>query len=526
MTYTIDPRVLYSQSPFFLDYIDGKASASACFQHSLASLPLLAQERSVLPSLQTRSELCDILLNYNRKLNAPPKTIANIDQLRASETLCVIGGQQAEFLGGPLFVIYKIVSIIQTAAWLAEHLAVPVVPVFWLASEDHDFAEINHTRWIDDSGTLRTVSFDWDGQGRAIEQLPITDAIRNAFDEVSKKIAFSNAIDASLFAPEADDDYCTWHARVWSRVFAEYGLIMVEPRVLRPLATSFFSRALTDQHEIQNSLADGAKRLEALGYPVLLDPTQSGRLFTIDGEGFRLRVDAPLSEDSSNTLSPYSADAALRPILADSLLHTIANVLGPSELAYHAMLRPLYEHCSIPQPLAIPRLGATAIPRKGLDLLSDFGLDPSEVLKPTFKPADVAKGAASEKLQSEFTDAKARMEDALVPLRDTLSNLDPGLETRWRQAADQAQHQLDRLEDRAIRADLARKGLSVKNLQNLKPLLLPMEKPQERILSGFSLIAQYGVEWIHDMIGRREWTRLDEPPRFEHQLIVLEEPHE
>jgi len=525
MTHTIDSHSLYSQSPFFLDYVDGKASASDSFQHSLASVSLLAQQRSVLPSLQIRSKLCDILLNYNHELDASPKAIANIDQLRAPEALCVIGGQQAEFLGGPLFVIYKIVSIIQTAAWLSEHLAVPVVPVFWLASEDHDFAEINHTRWIDNSGTLRTASFDWNGQGRAIERLPITDAIRHTFDEVSQKIAFSNAIDAALFAPEANDDYCTWHARIWSRMFAEYGLIMVEPHRLRPLADSFFTRALADQREIQDSLTDGAKRLESLGYPVLLNPSRSGGLFKIDEQGFRLRVEASLGEDSSDTPPTFSTDAALRPILADSLLPTIANVLGPSEIAYHAMLRPLYERWAVPQPLAVPRQGATLLPRRGLDLLIDFGLDPSEVLKPTFKPADVAKGAASEKLQSEFADAKARMEDALVPLRDTLSQLDPGLETRWRQAVDQAQHQLEKLEDRAIRADLARRGLSVKNLQNLKPLLLPMEKPQERILSGFSLIAHYGVEWIHDMIGRRERTRLDEPLRFEHQLIVLEEPH-
>ncbi|MCK5213116.1 MAG: bacillithiol biosynthesis BshC, partial [Dehalococcoidia bacterium] len=252
MTHTIDPRSLYSQSPFFLDYIDGKASACDSFQHSLASLPLLTQERRVLPSLQTRSELCDALLNYNHKLDASPKAIANIKQLQDTKALCVIGGQQAEFLGGPLFVIYKIVSIIQTAAWLSEHLSVPVTPIFWLASEDHDFAEINHTRWLDDSGTLRTVSFDWDGQGRALEQLPITDAIRHAFDEVNQKIPFSTAANAALFAPQVSDDYCTWHARMWSHLFAEYGLVIVEPRVLRPLANSFFTRALTDQREIQD----------------------------------------------------------------------------------------------------------------------------------------------------------------------------------------------------------------------------------------------------------------------------------
>jgi uncharacterized protein YllA (UPF0747 family) len=482
-------------------------------------------------------------------LDAPSQTIANIEQLRGSEALCVIGGQQAEFLGGPLFVLYKIVSIIQTAAWLSDRLAVPVIPVFWLASEDHDFAEINHTRWIDDSGTLRTISFEWEGQGRPIEKLPITGEIQRAFAEARQKIHFSNADAAALFAPAANDDYCTWHARLWSRAFAEYGLIMVEPRVLRRLADPFFTRALTNQREIRECLARGAHQLETSGYPVPLDPARSGEPFTITAEGSRLRTPSP-REDSFEASLTYSADAALRPLLADSLFPTIANILGPSELAYHGMLRPLYEHMQIPQPLAIPRQGATLLSRKELQLLADFGVDVSDALEPTFKPADAAKRVTSKELQSEFREARSRLKETLLPLQDILSQIDPGLETRWHQTVDQVQHQVDRLEDRATRADLARRGLSVKNLQNLKPWLLPMEKPQERILSGFSMIAKYGVKWIHDMIGLGKPARFGEPGRssapnqfgelsragepfrsddlsqFKHQLIVLEEIHE
>lgn len=532
MSATVDPHMLYPQSPFFLDYIEGNLSASQSFSHSVASLRPLAQERAAVPSPQTRADLCDALLNYNRRLDASAPAIANIDQLRSPESLCVIGGQQVEFLGGPLFVIYKIVSIIRTAARLSQHLAVPVIPVFWLASEDHDFAEINHTRWIDDSGTLRTIAFEWDGQGRPIEQLPITYEVQRAYAEARQKIRFLNAADAALFTPEANDDYCTWHARLWSRLFAKYGLVVVEPRVLRPLTHSFFDRALTQQREIRECLTRGAARLEASGYPVPLNAAQSGGLFTITEDGSRLRTDPSPREDSSEASPTYSADAALRPLLADSLFPTIANILGPSELAYHGMLRPLYEQWQIPQPLAIPRQGGTLLSRKDLQQLADFGVNLAEVLDPGFKPADAAKRVASKELLSEFEGARSRMQETLIPLKNALSQVDPGLESRWHQTVDQVKHQVDRLEDRANRADLARRGLSVKSLQNLKPWLLPMEKPQERILSGFSLIATYGVKWIHDMLANGELSgsgapiRLDDLCRFEHQLIVVEEIHE
>ncbi|MCK4570312.1 bacillithiol biosynthesis BshC [Candidatus Bipolaricaulota bacterium] len=526
MTQFIDPRILYSQSPFFLDYIDGKNSTPEFFQHSATSIHRLAETRQAIPSQQTRSEGCDALLEYNQVLNASSRTTRNIEHLRDSKALCVIGGQQAGFLGGPLFVIYKIASIIRTAARLSDRLDVPVLPVFWLASEDHDFAEINHTRWLDDSGALRTISFDWEGHGQPIEHLPITEAVRDAFVEVRQKIPFSNAIDAAIFSPTDEDIYCTWHARIWSRLFADYGLILVEPRVLRSLAEPFFRRALTERREIQAGLALNASRLMKLGYPVPLDPSRSGGLFEIGEDGIRQRIDdSSIKMDLQNSVQ-FSADAILRPVLADSLLPTLANILGPSELAYHAMLRPLYERWDIPQPLALPRQGATLIPKASFDLLNSMGIEISETLHPGFKPAEVVKRLASEELSLEFSEARARMEKALLPLKDPLIQLDPGLETRWRQTVDQARHQVQRLEDRAIRADLARQGISVKNIQNLKPLLFPMEKPQERILSAFSFIAKYGVEWIHEMIAHSEPFRFGGRDWFEHQLIVLEESHE
>lgn len=527
MSQTIDPHSLYGPSHFFLDYIEGKPSACGSFVHSSTSLPVLAQQRAERPDPTMRTALCDVLLDYHRKLDASDRTIAHIEQLRKSKTLCVMGGQQVEFLGGPLFVLYKIVSIIRAASRLSKRLDVPVVPVFWLASEDHDFTEINHTRWIDDSGALRTISFEWDGHGRPIEQLPITHEIRQAFAEAKEKIRFLNAADASLFTPGANDDYCMWHARLWSRLFADDGLVLVEPRLLRPLAGRFFARALNEPLEIRNCLTRGAEQLTTSGYDVLLDPEQSGGLFTITPDHMRQRVEPVSSRHAFDAATTYSADAALRPLLADELFPCVANILGPSELAYHAMLRPLYEQWHIPQPLAIPRQGATLLSEKEAQLLSAFGIDASEALEPTFNPLELAKRVASEDLRAEFEGARSRISETLRPLCDTVSQIDPGLEARWHQTLAQVHHQLDRLEERASRADLARRGLSVKRLQALKPAMLPKEKPQERILSGFSMIAKYGVEWIHRMIASEEdETQSDHVSPFKHKLIVLKETHE
>jgi bacillithiol synthase len=519
MTTTIDPNILYSQAPFFLDFIANMPSAAHLFQHTMSSVHLLADARCRTPNVEARTEVAANLLEYNRLLGASNETLANIAHLRNSRSLCVIGGQQAEFLGGPLFILYKILSIVRTASWLAGRLDVPVVPVFWLASEDHDFSEINHTRWLDGSGSLRTSSFDWDDQGRPIEDLPITDSVQQALREALEGSPFLQSRDAALFLPVERDTYCTWHARIWSRLFSQYGLILVEPRILRRAARPFFDKALAVASDIRSCLEQGEARMTANGYAPPLDPAHAGVPFALS-EGVRRRLPAGSSHGASEAPVDYSADVVLRPLLADSLLPSIANVLGPSELAYHAMLQPLYEFWGIQQPLPITRHGATIISLADSRTLERSGLGIHDVLRSDFLASEAIKQMSSLALRTHFSEARARVEAAVGTLSQHLHNLDPGLELRGRQTLDQMQRQLDKLEERAVRAELSRAGIPTRSLQGIRTLLVPTEKPQERVLSTFSFAARYGIEWIHGLAA------CGDPSRFEHRLLVLEGLHE
>jgi bacillithiol synthase len=512
MKRSLDPHIVYADARFFLDYIGG-AAAVDFFENSIDSLHRAAEARQQMLDPDVRSEVCDALLAYNRQLDASPEALARIAQLRNPDALCVLGGQQAGFLGGPVFVLYKIASIIRVASWLSERLAVPVVPAFWLATEDHDFSEINHIRWLNDEDALQTVSFDWDDRGHPLERLPITDAVRSAFEEAIRRMPSSSAFDPALFAPASEDTYSLWHARLWSRLFAASGLVLVEPRVVRPLASPFFRAVRTQAEGIRCDLEEGAAQFPLHGYPVPLDPERSGRLFVLPEGGRRRRIQPTDPLDGME----LSADAALRPLLADSLFPTIANILGPSELAYHGMLLPMYRRLGIPQPLAIPRFGGTIIDRQDADVLDAARMEVGDALDPAFNASETARRWSSPELQADFSQARTRLEKALLPLREAVGRIDPGLEARWHQALDQSKHQLDRLEDRVVRAELARRGISVKRLAGLQSRLLPTGRPQERVLATMSIVARYGVEWIRDLIVRGE------PDRFEHQLIVLGE---
>ncbi len=510
MTPALDPHIVYPEAHLFLDYLDARGETSF-FEYNMNSLPCAAAARQASLDTTTRAKVTDVLLAYNQQLAASQATLSHLADLRTDGALCVIGGQQAGFLGGPVFVLYKIVSIIRRAQQLSRQLDVPVVPIFWLATEDHDFSEINHIRWVNPAAALQTIKFDWQERGRAIEQLPITKDIRSAYEDALDKLPFSSAFDRQLLEPASSDTYARWHARLWSRLFAPWGLILVEPHVLRPLSNRFFERARTETDEIQHDLEVSAAQLSRHGYQPPLDPHRAGTLFVIPERGARRRIE---DIDSLHDVA-LSADAALRPVWADSLLPTVMNVLGPSELAYHAMLRPLYRRFNVPQPLAVPRSSGTIVDADDARLLDELGLHAADVISPSFDVSEILRTIGSPQLRSEFAHASTRLRAALEPLRTLLQDIDPGLTARWDQTLDQSRHQLDRLEDRALRAELSHRGISAKQLAGLKVRLFPTGHPQERVIAAVSVLARYGVEWIYDLIDREEWDP------FDHHLVVL-----
>ena len=509
MTTAIDPRILYPENPLFLDYGDRRETAVRLFEGPRED-PLEAAS-AVRGVSRPRSELAASLRAYNEQLDASEKSIRNAQSLRDPATLCVLGGQQAGFLGGPSYTAYKILSIIRSAERLSSALDVPVAPVFWLASEDHDVGEVNRALLLDDDGSLRRISFGETERGRAIETLPITGQMRSAAAEVLARFPDAAASIRDLFCAANGDDYATWHARIWSHLFAGSGLVLVEPRTVRHLAGHLFEIALSRAGDVTAALREGTERLVKAGYDPPLDPDRAGRPFLIDTSGRRVRAGAaPRRSDEA-----FSADVALRPVFADALFPTIANVLGPSEMAYHAMLAPLYDLFEVPQPIPVPRTGYTLLSEEEEDLLREIRVPIEVAISTGFDPKLVLRRAASDRVQDQFAAARRGVESALEPLLPVLSELDPGLEARWRQTSEHAGQAINRLEERANRADLARRGVSAKRLHTLRASLRPADKPQERGLSFVHFAIRFGIEWLDGLLAP------EDSDRFSHHAVTI-----
>lgn len=514
----VDPQLIYPENKLYLDYIAGQGAAISFFTHPLMEFEAAAAARR--KQEYPREQVCGLLRSYNAGLQADPTSLEAVEALSSESTFCVIGGQQVGFLGGPVYTLYKIVTTIRLADYLEKRLGVKVVPLFWLASDDHDFTEINRAYLLKRDGEVGAVRFEWKEQGRPIADLPVTDEVLAAyhtyFDELPCGPHYEVA--RQLFAPAPQEDYCGWHARLWSRLFSSRGLVLVSPTLLRGPARFFFRAALSNREEIERCLQDVAVSLQAAGYPPTLSPERAGRLYTFAANGRRIRV-----EDSSTHLAKvneqperYSTDAALRPLLADSLLPIVASVLGPGELAYHAMLRPLYSLFCLPQPLLFPRTSCTVIAPDEADLIARCSTSAFSILTGEFD-AQHLRRLASKNLQAEFAKGREAISRALEPLQAPLGTLDPGLARTWRQTRATSLHALDDLEQRAIRVELAKRGISPGLFQRLQNALRPRNRPQERVFPLPHFVNRHGLAFVDTLFS------IGKLGDFAHHLITWED---
>jgi len=519
----IEPRTLPAQAEnrLYLDYIAGTGPAADFFSH--APLDFGAAFETRRGYSYPRQEIARLLAEYNSGLGAGARTLANVAALGDPATFCVIAGQQAGFLGGPVYTAYKIITTIRLAAHLQETLGTRFVPVFWLATEDHDFHEINHAYFTQRDGEVGRVKFDWRQAAHPIADLPITASVTRAYSDYFEKLLPGpfHSRSQALFAPRPGEDFCAWHARIWANLFTEHGLVIVEPRTLHPLASGFFQRALEQSDEIRNRLDDVARRLRTDGYRPALTSLQAGQLYTFDATGRRVRVQEPGAHLAAATVHPerYSTGAALRPLFADAILPVVASVLGPGEIAYQAMLRPLYDLFDLPQPLLFPRKSYTVISAGQARQIARYETNVRAILTGQLDVDGTFRSLVPASERALFDQARRELAEALAPLRPYLKDIDPGLGKTWKQTLANSTRNLDKLEDRAVRARMSRSGLSKRELQALRNTLLPRGRLQERVFPLSYFVNDYGRRFVDEILSAGELAD------FSHHVLTLEEGH-
>ena len=480
--------------------------------------------REVRTHYRTRREdVAAVLRRSHARLGASVATLENLDRLAQPTTFVVIGGQQPGLLTGPLYTVYKAMSIIKLAEELRRQFPYEFVPLFWNASDDHDWAEVNHAHLVNGAGQLQGLEYPLDPQfeGWSVGEIPLDRgalAVIRRLSEILAGQGFAKEVEALLLeTAEVSATFGEWFSRLMLTLFHRHGLIVVEPGLpeLKRLAIPLFDQAL-EAPLIASQLAnETGDALEGRGYQRQLhkDPTlcsffirENGRREAIRYSkgafrvGSRTYTKAELKTILQDSPERFSPNALLRPVMSEFLFPTAAFVGGAGELNYFAQTRRIYEHFEVPMPVPHLRLGCTLIDAATARILEKYHTplltlrDPDRPLTEWIRARlDIASPALWQGLREQvyrpFTELKARVRA-----------VDPTLETSLEGTLNYMMFRIGKFEKKLVRHLKKAELLTATQLRRAAEALFPGSGLQERTLNGMSYLSRYGMDLVDTLI--------------------------
>jgi len=532
------------QTRLFLDYLRDPLTLRQFYPSAVRfhhELPARASE--VLGAHKTdREALCDALQAMNAAWGAGEETLANIESLRSPDCLAVVSGQQAGLFTGPLYTIYKAITAIKLAGCLTQRNT-KAVPVFWIATEDHDFVEVAKSQFISRECQLASVDVSTDlhrdGQpvGKVVLDHSITGVIQQALDQLPNSEFVGDLKDLLSEAWQPGRSFGEAFARMMTALLGRYGLVFLDPldARLKQLAAPLYADAARRAPEIAAAVEARSRQLEEAGYhaqvaasansfPLFLHDTDGARHALTRAENGKYRTKITVEEYTAEELADralrhpesFSPNVTLRAVVQDYLLPTVAYLGGSAEIAYFAQTSEVYRVLGRPITPILPRSSLTMIERHTGRVLERYGLNLADL----FTGLDsVLKRVVEEHLGADTAKAFGKSEETvnreLDELKLQLSSIDPTLVDALETGRRKINYQLEGLRTRFHRAQMARDDAAHRQLQRAFDQLFPEKALQERHINITSLLARHGryvVDWIFNAINLES---------EEHQIVYL-----
>ncbi len=467
-----------------------------------------------------RQAVSNTLENQNRNFGAGPKTFASIERLKRG-ALTAVTGQQVGLFGGPLFSIFKALTAVKLAEQ-ATKAGVDCVPIFWLATEDHDLAEVNHVSLVSEAGVPERLAIDSHGlQDAPVGTIRLGSEIAPVVERAAALLGDSDVTTWLREAYRPEETMGTAFARLMAHLFADWGVILLDQAdpAFHELAKPILRQAVERSAELDDALLARGTALEAAGYHQQVKVTSATTLVFEIKNGVRTVVrrksdgatgEFMVGEERStatellnrieSNAGNFSPNVLLRPVVQDYLLPTLAYTGGAAEVAYFAQAAVVYERLLGRVTPVLPRFSATLVEQKAQRLLERYRLTLPDLFHGPEKLRELlATRTLPSDLQGRFAEAKAALEKSLGAIRETLARLDPTLVDAASNAEEKMKYQLTQLEARAARAEVQRNEVITRHAAGLSSSLYPNKALQEREIAGVSFVARYGPELLHNL---------------------------
>jgi len=511
-------RQLPHQPALFLDYVDQFEKVKSFYGHPPKMEEVIRAAASLDYPAERRAQVARILDRQNASLGAGAETQANLKRFAAG-ALAVVSGQQVGLFGGPAYAIYKALTAIQIAEELTR-AGIEAVPVFWMATEDHDLEEVRHTSWFDAGKLIPFELPDGNEARKPVGRIALGAEVEKFSGEAAEFLQKQGAELLAQFVAEsyrAEETYGGAFGKLFARLFGQQGLILMDPldAGLHKIAAPLYQHSLAERDELNEGLLQREKDLEQAGYPAQVKVTSKSALLFYLGDGPRQAITASsdkfhagekgwtreeLTHFTHVEPENFSPNALFRPVVQDYLLPTVAFIAGPAELSYIAQSQVVYQHLLGRMPVMLPRAGFTLVDAKARKLLDRYDLTVEEVWAGSQSVRHkMEKQSVTGTLAQDFELDQKKIGEMLSKLGEKIEALDPTLKGTVEKTKEGIEFHLDKLRRKAGAALDQKAGLLAAHEQHLESLLNPHKMLQERELCLLPFLARLGVSSLSEL---------------------------
>ena len=488
-----------------------------------------------------RSEVTEILKKQNTRYNTGPKTFKNIELLKDNNTIAICTGQQAGLFGGSLLILIKALALAKSAEQYSRQLNRPVVPVFWIAGDDHDYEEVNHTYVLDRASEIVKVSYDTIPQ---IEN-PTAELLFDDNEELEKaKELLKSTLGDSDFTKELydlldacytnEDTYVTAFGKFMAALTKDYGIVYFSPgdAESKQLSVPLFKSIIQNQEKLHEFLSQTNNSLEQDGFHLQVEKKDnSAHLFMkSDGRkpilsengsfmvGEKRFTEAELLELIDKEPERFSPDVMTRPILQSYLFPTLSQKGGAAEIAYLAQMHKLFDLFDLPTPYYKARPTATIVESRFEKMMSEHDIKFEELVG----DIEVLINRIMEKsfpdgLEEKYRQVRSHIKAHFEDFADESLKFDPSLKQFSEQIYGKIDFNLNAFEGKIFSSHKKKSQEERDRIYRLWHSLYPNRTFQERVLNVSYFISRYSFEFI-DLLYNSLESEI-----AEHQLIYISE---
>jgi len=526
-------RQLPHQPKLFLEFQDHFQKVKSFYFHPPTMHAVTREARKLDYPSERRAEVTSVLREQNLDLGAGAETLTNLERLEKG-AVAVVSGQQVGLFSGPAYSVYKALTAVQIAEELTRG-GIPAVPVFWMATEDHDLDEVRHATWFEQGRLVRFELAAAAETGRPVGRIPLGAQIEPLVQEAAELLANQGS---DLFAQyliesyRPGETYGSAFGKLFARLFAQHGLILMDPldTGLHKVAAPLYQHALAERDALNEKLLQRGKDLDRAGFDAQVKVTARSTLLFHVGHGVRQVITASAGKFQAGEKSwlreelahlthtepeNFSPNALFRPVVQDYLLPTAAYIAGPAEISYFAQSEVVYRHLLGRMPVMLPRAGFTLVDAKAKKLLGRYGLRVEDVWAGSQGLRHrMERQSVTGSLSKKFDQNQKQMAKMLAQIGKQMEKLDPTLKGTVERARKRIEYHIEKLRRKAGRALDQKAGLISAHEQYLESLLDPHKGLQERDLCLLPFLAQWGAG------GLSELQRLSTGRKIGHHFII------